>query len=96
MIVVIVWTAGALPGRLETMAVWQEFLSSNPQVCGGEICATGTRIPVTVVLDSLAKGATKDEILASYPSLSLDHINAALAYAAELAHEERLVPIRAM
>ena len=78
------------------MAAWQEFLSSNPQVCGGEICATGTRIPVTVVLDSLAEGSTKDEILASYPSLRVEHINAALAYAAELAHEERLVPIRAM
>ena len=78
------------------MAAWQEFLSSNPQVCGGEICATGTRIPVTVVLDSLAERSTKDEILASYPSLSVEHINAALAYAAELAHEERLVPIRAM
>lgn len=78
------------------MAAWQEFLSTNPEVCGGEICATGTRIPVTVILDSLAEGATKDEVLASYPSLRLDHINAALAYAAELAHEERLVPIRSM
>ncbi|MGA3096430.1 MAG: DUF433 domain-containing protein [Bryobacteraceae bacterium] len=78
------------------MAAWQEFLSSNPQVCGGEICATGTRIPVTVILDNLAEGATKDEILASYPSLRVRHIDAALAYAAELAHEERLVPIRTM
>jgi uncharacterized protein (DUF433 family) len=78
------------------MAAWQEFLNSNPQVCGGELCATGTRIPVTVILDSLAEGATKDEVLSSYPSLRLDHINAALAYAAELAHEERLVPIRSM
>jgi uncharacterized protein (DUF433 family) len=78
------------------MAIWQEFLSSSPQVCGGEVCATGTRIPVTVILDSLAEGATKDEILASYPGLRVQHIDAALAYAAELAHEERLVPIRAM
>jgi uncharacterized protein (DUF433 family) len=77
------------------MVAWQELLSSDPQVCGGEICATGTRIPVTVILDSLAEGASKDEILASYPSLHPDHINAALAYAAELAHEERLVPIKA-
>jgi len=76
------------------MAVWQNLLSNSPEVCGGELCATGTRIPVTVILDSLAEGASKDEILASYPSLQLDHINAALAYAAELAHEERLVPIR--
>ena len=75
---------------------WQEFLSSSPQVCGGEIRATGTRIPVTVILDSLAEGASKDEILASYPGLRVHHIDAALAYAAELAHEERLVPIRAM
>jgi uncharacterized protein (DUF433 family) len=76
------------------MVAWQEFLSSSPQVCGGEICATGTRVPVTVILDNLAEGASKEEILASYPSLRLDHIKAALAYAAELAHEERLVPIR--
>jgi uncharacterized protein (DUF433 family) len=78
------------------MAAWQEFLSSSAQICGGEICATGTRIPVTVILDSLAGGATKEEVLASYPSLHVDHINAALAYAAELAHEERLVPIRVL
>ena len=76
------------------MATWLEFLSSSPQICGGEICATGTRIPVTVILDSLAEGSTKEDILSSYPSLRMHHINAALAYAAELAHEERLVPIR--
>jgi uncharacterized protein (DUF433 family) len=49
-----------------------------------------------VILDNLAEGATKDEVLGSYPSLNVAHLNAALAYAAELAHEERLVPIRAM
>lgn len=42
-----------------------------------------------MILDNLAEGAAKDEILASYPSLRLDHIGAALAYAAGLAHEER-------
>jgi uncharacterized protein (DUF433 family) len=77
------------------MIAWQDFLSSNPKVCGGEICATGTRVPVTVILDSLAEGAGKEEILRSYPSLQSVHVDAALAYAAELAHEERLVPIRA-
>lgn len=62
-------------------------------MCAGEICATGTRIPVTVILDNLAEGASFEEILTSYPSLRPEHIKAALAYAAELAHEERLVPI---
>jgi uncharacterized protein (DUF433 family) len=77
------------------MIVWQDFLTSNPRVCGGEICAAGTRIPVTVILDNLAEGSTKEDILSSYPSLRAEHVDAALAYAAELAHEERLVPIRA-
>ena len=76
------------------MVAWQEFFESNPNVCGGEVCAAGTRIPVTVILDSLAEGSAKEEILRSYPSLKPAHIDAALAYAAELAHEERLVPIR--
>lgn len=76
------------------MVEWQDFLSSNPDVCAGEICATGTRIPVTVILDNLAEGASSDEILTSYPSLRPEHIKAALAYAAALAHEEKLVPIR--
>lgn len=76
------------------MVVWQDFLSSDPKVCGGELCATGTRIPVTVILDSLAEGSTREAILTSYPSLQAEHIDAALAYAAELAHEEHLVPIR--
>jgi uncharacterized protein (DUF433 family) len=75
---------------------WQDFLSSKPDVCGGEICATGSRIPVTVILDNLAEGASSEEILVSYPSLRPEHIRAALVYAAELAHEEKLVPIRHM
>ena len=73
---------------------WQDFLSSKADVCAGEICATGTRIPVTVILDNLAEGASSEDILTSYPSLRSEHIKAALAYAAELAHEEKLVPIR--
>ncbi|HEV2716439.1 MAG TPA: DUF433 domain-containing protein [Terriglobales bacterium] len=76
------------------MVAWQKFFESNPKISGGELCASGTRIPVTVILDSLAEGSSKEEILRSYPSLKSEHIEAALAYAAELAHEERLIPIR--
>ncbi len=47
-----------------------------------------------MILDSLAEGASRDEILRSYSSLRPQHIDAALAYAAELAHEERLIPLR--
>ncbi len=50
---------------------------------------------MTVILDNLAEGSQKDEILRSYPSLLPVHIEAALAYAADLAHEEQLIPLQA-
>jgi uncharacterized protein (DUF433 family) len=76
------------------MTDWRHHLSSDSAVCAGELCATGTRVLVTNILDSLAEGATQTEILRSYPTLKPEHIQAALAYAAELAHEESLLPLR--
>ncbi len=67
------------------MTSWQDFLTSDPGICGGEICAAGTRVPVTVILENLAEGSTKDEILSSYPSLRPEHVDAALLYTAEFA-----------
>ncbi len=77
------------------MIDWRQHLSSDPQVCHGQLCARGTRVLVTNILDSLAEGATREEIFRSYPSLKAEHIDAAIAYAAELAHEESLLPLRA-
>ncbi len=76
------------------MTDWRNFLSTDPSICAGELCAKGTRVLVTNILDSLAEGATQAEILRSYPSLKPEHIQAALSYAAELAHEESLLPLR--
>ena len=44
--------------------------------------------------DNLAEGLAPDEIVAEYPPLAIEDIHAALAYAATLAREEELVPIR--
>lgn len=77
------------------MIDWRRFLHADSEICSGQLRATGTRIPVTVILDSLAEGASRDEILASYPSLTKEHIDAAIAYAAELAREESLLPLAA-
>lgn len=71
---------------------WRRHLSSDPLVCHGQLCAKGTRVLVTNILDSLAEGASREEVLLSYPSLRDEHIDAALAYAAELAREESLLP----
>lgn len=73
---------------------WQEHITVNPLVMRGQACIRGTRIPVAVVLANLADGLTPDEIVQSYPSLTHDSIQAALAYAAELA-QERVLPLPA-
>jgi uncharacterized protein (DUF433 family) len=75
------------------VADWRMNLTSDANICGGQLCARGTRIPVTVILDSVAEGSTREEILKSFPSLTGDHIDSALAYAAELAREEALLPL---
>ncbi len=77
------------------MIDWRLYLVSDPLICHGQLCAKGTRVFVTNILDSLAEGASREEILHSYPSLKPEHIDAAIAYAAELAHEESLLPLRA-
>jgi uncharacterized protein (DUF433 family) len=75
------------------MVDWRQHLISESAVCHGQLCAAGTRVLVTNILDSLAEGATHDEILHSYPSLHEVHIDAAIAYAADLAREESLLPL---
>lgn len=73
---------------------WQDFISVDPLVCHGKACIKGTRIMVSVVLDNLAAGLSVDEILTSYPALTREAVQAAIAYAAELTRE-RIVPIPA-
>jgi uncharacterized protein (DUF433 family) len=65
-------------------------ITSNPSVCHGKACIKGTRIPVSVILDNLADGISQEEILKSYPSLSLQDIRAAIAYGAMLAKEQHV------
>ena len=66
---------------------WKPFITVDPRIMHGAVCFEGTRIPVSVVLDNLADGATPEEILGQYPGLRPEHIPAALGYAADLARE---------
>lgn len=71
---------------------WKDRISVDTRVCHGKACIRATRVMVSVILDNLAAGATREEILASYPSLQNEDVDASIAYAAELARE-RVVPI---
>ncbi len=66
---------------------WRERITVDPAICHGQACIRDTRIMVSLVLDNLAAGVTADDVLRSYPSLTAVDIQAAIAYAAELARE---------
>jgi uncharacterized protein (DUF433 family) len=53
----------------------------NPRVCGGQPVIKGTRIPVAVILDQLAKVESWDSLLRGYPELRREDIQAALQFA---------------
>lgn len=57
-------------------------ITVDPNQCGGRPCLRGLRIRVKDVLDLLAAGAGRDEILADYPLLEAGDIIASLEYAA--------------
>ncbi|MBT9536649.1 MAG: DUF433 domain-containing protein [Planctomycetota bacterium] len=68
-----------------------ERISVDPNICHGQACIKGTRIPVHQILHMLANGDTMDELLEDYPSLKRDDIFACIEYAASLT-EEQVVP----
>jgi uncharacterized protein (DUF433 family) len=66
---------------------WRDRITVDPKICHGQACIRGTRVMVSVILDNVADNVTTAEILASYPQLAAEDVQAALAYAAELARE---------
>jgi len=69
---------------------WQDYISVDVNICHGKACIKGTRIPVSVILDNLSQSLSVEEIIQSYPSLTREGIQAAMAYAADLAKEKVL------
>lgn len=66
---------------------WREHITVDSEVCHGKPCVKGTRVMVSVILDNLAAGQPAEEIAESYPSVDREDVQAAISYAAELAHE---------
>ncbi len=68
------------------------LIATDPAVLSGQAVIAGTRVPVSVVLDCLAAGMSTQHIVAEYPTLTSEGVQAAAAYGALLAREE-LVPL---
>ena len=66
---------------------WRDHIISNPQILAGRPVIKGTRISVELILGWLANGWTYEQVLESYPHITRDDIQAALAFAAERLHK---------
>ena len=64
----------------------------DPAIVHGQPVVRGTRVPVAIVVGSLAGGMTYEEVEAEY-GVTRDDILACLDYAARSVSEERVFPL---
>ncbi|HSO81918.1 MULTISPECIES: DUF433 domain-containing protein [Thiocapsa] len=69
----------------------RDRITTNPDQCGGRPCIRGMRIRVVDILEMLAEGVSAREILADFPDLEPEDIQACLLLAAERVDIPRLV-----
>lgn len=69
-------------------------ITHDPRVMGGRPCLRGMRVTVGTIVGLLAAGRSEEEVLAAYPYLEKQDIQAALSYAAWRAEEIEL-PLKA-
>jgi uncharacterized protein (DUF433 family) len=73
--------AQAMYDEAQAMTEWLSRITVNPGQCGGRPCIRGMRIRVTDVLDLLAAGLTREQVLSELPDLEPEDITAALHFA---------------
>lgn len=78
-----------------TASFWDR-IEINPQVMLGKPVIRGTRITVEIILKKLAQDIAIDEILADYPRLTREDIQAAIAYAASALSTDEVLPLEAV
>ena len=68
-------------------------ITVSPEVRFGKPCIKGTRIAVTDILQWMASGMSREEILSDYPMLEDEHIRAALRFAADRESFIKIIPL---
>lgn len=69
---------------------WQERIVVDPNILVGKPVIKGTRLSVELILDLLAQGWSEDDVLRSYPKLSVADIQACLKYASAVMRSEKV------
>lgn len=70
-----------------------DLITSDSAVMMGKPVIAGTRITVELILEKLAEGETIEQILESYPHITREAVQAALAFAARALRAEVLYPM---
>ena len=77
--------------RISTTTRWImlgfDRITFDPNVMAGRACIRDTRVPVSLLVNLVANGMDRTEIIASYPYIEEGDIRQALQYAAWLAEE---------
>ena len=69
-----------------------DFIVRDPQICGGQPVFRGTRVTLRTVLASLAAGDDIADVLRDFPTLTVEHVRAAVAFAAAAAQDDLPIP----
>jgi uncharacterized protein (DUF433 family) len=76
-------------------ASWRSRIVVDAAIHHGDPCIKGTRVPVSVIVGSVADGDSIAEVLRAYPQLAEEDVRAALHFAAEAVSRADFVPLRA-
>jgi uncharacterized protein (DUF433 family) len=71
---------------------YEEYIVRDVTICGGEPVVKGTRVTVRTILASLAEGASIQDILDDFPTLTERAVRAVIAFAASSAEEDLPLP----
>jgi uncharacterized protein (DUF433 family) len=71
---------------------YDAYIVRDKDICGGEPVVKGTRVTVRTILSSLAEGASIQEILDDFPTLTEQAVRAVIAFAATSAEEALPLP----
>ncbi len=71
---------------------WRKRISANNAIHHGDPCIAGTRVPISVIVGSIADGDSVEQIVVSYPQLTRQDVQAALRFAAEAVNRFDLLP----
>lgn len=66
-------------------------IECRSDVLGGKPCVKGTRISVEFLLELVASGAARDDIVRNYPQLTADDVEQALRYAARALQNDLVI-----